>query len=262
VRLRVELAALLWVACAVAAPGLAADATHAAVAQPGAPTASEIDAAFAKVKADPNLADERTVRTLNWKESQKERKKSDWMDWFKWIGNLFGWIAQFSRVLVWVIIAALIGALALFVVRIFMSGRKLGFAAKFVAPTHVQDLDIRPESLPDDLGAAARALWDSGDSRAALALLYRGLLSRLAHVHEVPIRASSTEGDCLALAERKLDAARFDYTTRLVRNWQRAIYGGMTLDTADVHALCAQFSAHLDPPPAEARTGGLAGAAT
>ena len=72
----------------------------------------------------------------------------------------------------------------------------------FVAPTHVRDLDIRPESLPDDIGAAARALWDRGEHRAALALLYRGLLSRLAHVHRLPIRDSSTEGDCLALAAR------------------------------------------------------------
>lgn len=260
-RLRTELAALLLGVglFAAPAPGLAADA---AVAHPGTPTATEIDNALAKVKADPNLADERTVRTLNWKEPQKERKKADWLSWFKWVGDLFGWIAQSSRVLVWVIIAALIGAFVIFVVRIFMSGRDLGFAAKFVAPTHVQDLDIRPESLPDDIGAAARALWDSGDSRAALALLYRGLLSRLAHVHEVPIRASSTEGDCLALASRKLDAARFDYATRLVRIWQRAIYGGVTLDNADVHALCAQFGAHLDPPPAETRAGGFAGAAS
>jgi hypothetical protein len=255
VRLRIELAALLLGACLLAAPGLAAE--------PGAnPTASEIDAAIAKLKADPNLATEHSVRTLNWKDPQEDQKEPEWRDWFQWIGHLFGWIAQSSRVLVWVIIAALIGTLVVVVVRIFMSGRDSAFSARFIAPTHVQDLDIRPESLPDDIGAAARALWDSGDHRAALALLYRGLLSRLAHVHEVPIRASSTEGDCLALAARKLDAARFDYATRLVRLWQRAIYGGVMLDAAEVHALCAQFSTHLDPPPTDARAGGLAGAAT
>jgi hypothetical protein len=64
------------------------------------------------------------------------------------------------------------------------------------------------------------------------------------------------------LAARKLDAARLDYATRLIRSWQRAIYGGVTLDAADVHALCAQFNAHLDPPHAEARADGLAGAAS
>jgi hypothetical protein len=261
VRLRTELAALALCACLLVA--VPASPATAAAEPAGTPTASEIDAAFDKVKADPNLAAERTVRTLNWKDPQEEKKnKSNWMDWFKWVGHLFGWIAQSSRVLMWVIIAALIGAFVVFVVRIFMSGREIGLAARFVAPTHVHDLDIRPESLPDDIGAAARALWDSGDRRGALALLYRGLLSRLAHVHEVPIRASSTEGDCLVLAARKLDAARLDYATRLIRSWQRAIYGGVTLDAADVHALCAQFNAHLDPPHAEARADGLAGAAS
>ena len=59
-------------------------------------------------------------------------------------------------------------------------------------------------AFPPDIGAAARALWDRGEHRAALALLYRGMLSRLAHVHRVPIRDSSTEGDCLALAASHL----------------------------------------------------------
>ena len=131
-------------------------------------------------------------------------------------------------------------------------------------PTHVQDLDIRPESLPPDIGAAARELWDRGEQRAALALLYRGLLSRLAHVYEVPIRDSSTEGDCLTLAARKLDAGRLDYATRLVRTWQRAIYGGLSIDDALVHELCAHFDIHLAQPQPSAeppRAGFASGAA-
>lgn len=258
-RLRVELAALVLLACAFAAP-----ATSAVEADPASPTTAEVDTALAKVKADPNLAAERTIRSLKWdlEEKKEKKRKFDVPSWLRWVGDLFGWIAQTSRILVWVIIAALIAVIVIVVVRIFLSGRDIGLTHKFVAPTHVQDLDIRPESLPDDVGAAARALWDSGDRRAALALLYRGLLSRLAHVHEIPIRASSTEGDCLALAARKLDAARISYVTRLVRSWQRAIYGGVTLDTADVHTLCAQFATHLDPQPAQGGAAGLSEATT
>lgn len=259
-RLRVELAALALLAGAVAMPAMGES-----VPEPVSPTMDEVDAALAKVKADPNLAAERTIRSLKWDmdEQKKKKKKFDVPSWLRWIGDLFGWIAQSSRILVWVIIAALIAAIVLALVRILMAGRDVGTGGTFVAPTHVQDLDIRPESLPDDIGAAARALWDSGDPRAALALLYRGLLSRLAHVHEVPIRASSTEGDCLALAARKLDPARLEYVTRLVRSWQRAIYGGVTLDSADIYALCAQFSTHLDPSPAQSMRGdGLTEATT
>ena len=74
------------------------------------------------------------------------------------------------------------------------------------------------------------------------------MLSRLAHVYEVPIRDSSTEGDCLALAERKLDVVRIAYITQLIRTWQRATYGGIAIETSVAHELCAGFAANLDPP--------------
>lgn len=220
---------------------------------------AEVERAVEDVRKDPNLSSQRTVRTLDWDwkpEEDKERKKSDLPAWLKWIGDLFLWIAQGSRFLMWIVIAILVGLLAMFLVRVFASGRDgFGRGTRFIAPTHVQDLDIRPESLPPDIGAAARRLWDGGEHRAALALLYRGMLSRLAHVHEVPIRDSSTEGDCLVLAARKLDAARVAYATRLVRTWQRAIYGGITVESADVYALCAGFSEHLDSAGAAATPG-------
>ena len=108
----------------------------------------------------------------------------------------------------------------------------------------------------------ARALWDAGEQRAALALLYRGLLSRLAHVYEVPIRDSSTEGDCLISRHASWKHAALEYATRLVRTWQRAIYGGLSIESEVVHELCANFDQHLERP-AEAgapRRSPLAGA--
>lgn len=222
-------------------------------------TQAEIDHAIEAVKKDPNLASKQTVRTLRWdakpdKEKKKEKKRNsfEWPDWLSSIGDLFGWIGETSRMLMWVVIGVLAALLAWFVVKLLAGQRLTSNPRRFVPPTHVQDLDIRPESLPDDIGASARALWDRGEHRAALALLYRGMLSRLVHAYEVPIRDSSTEGDCLALAARRLDAARLEYTTRLVRTWQRAIYGGMTIDTPVIHELCAQFDVHLAQPQATA----------
>ncbi len=237
----------VWVLLLGTAPCLPA-----AQAELPAPSDADVERAMDAVKKDPNLSAERTVRTLAWDPAPKKKKReSNMPGWLSWIGDLFLWIAQLSRFLVWVVIAILIGLLATFIIRMFASSRDgLRRGTRFVAPTHVQDMDIRPESLPADIGAAARALWDRGEQRAALALLYRGLLSRLAHVYEVPIRASSTEGDCLLLAGRKLDATRIAYVTRPVRTWQRAIYGGVQIESADVHALCAGFAQHLDPPPA------------
>jgi hypothetical protein len=109
----------------------------------------------------------------------------------------------------------------------------------------VQSLDIRPESLPDDIGAAARGLWDGGEHRASLALLYRGMLSRLAHVHRVPIRDSSTERDCLTLAANHLTPAACNYASFLVRVWQQSVYGGENAQPATLHQLCDDFAGML-----------------
>ena len=119
-------------------------------------------------------------------------------------------------------------------------------ADQFVPPTHVRDLDIRPESLPANIGAAARKLWDRGDHRAALSLLYRGLLSRLTHVHRMPIQDSSTEGDCLALLAGRVTPKTGDYSARLVGAWQGFVYGGTEAPATEIHALCEEFAAALD----------------
>ena len=215
------------------------------------PDAAEVERAVETLKADPDLATETTVRRLAW-DTQPEKKEParGSPSWLEWIFDLFGWILQTSQMLFWLLIAIFVAVLVVLLVRLFSTRGSEARAARFLAPTHVQDLDIRPESLPDDIGAAARELWDRGEHRAALALLYRGLLSRLAHGYEVPIRDSSTEGDCLMLAARILDARRIEYATRLVRTWQRAIYGGLSIDSGVVHELCAGFDTHLDRPAA------------
>jgi hypothetical protein len=228
---------LAVLACAPAWPDTARPATMA-----------EVDHAIQAVKADPNLATEEKAKRLVWDSDEKKERKSTHNYGWQWLADLFGWLAGTSAVIVWVLLAGLAALLVVFIARVVMKHRLPERGRSFVAPTHVQDLDIRPESLPPDIGAAARAWWDRGEQRAALALLYRGMLSRLAHVHEVAIRDSSTEGDCLTLAARKLDPARVDYVTQLIRTWQRAIYGGITADTAQVWDLCARFAANLDGP--------------
>jgi Domain of unknown function (DUF4129) len=208
-----------------------------------APDRAEISRAIASVKADPNLATERTIKTLRWKAAAAQRPWR-WPGWFSWIGGFFGWLAESIRAIVWLAAAALAGLLVVYLSRIARTRLGASDDEPFVAPTHVRDLDIRPESLPADVGAAARQLWERGEQRAALALLYRGMLSRLAHVHRVPIRDSSTEGDCLALASAQLPD-RSEYLTRLVRAWQRLGYGHEAVESAAVYGLCDEFDPAL-----------------
>jgi hypothetical protein len=221
--------------------------------------AAEITRALDVVKADPNLTSERTIKTLRWKRTAT--RPSHIPGWLAWIVGLFRWLDESARLLVWGAVVALAALLVAYIVRaVGRHGLPASRGEAFVAPTHVRDLDIRPESLPDDIGCAARALWDRGEHRPALALLYRGMLSRLAHVHRVPIRDSSTEGDCLAMAASHLPQGGREYASHLVRVWQRFVYAGQDTQSATVYVLCDEFGSALDlaSPLDSLRPGGAA----
>ena len=227
-----------------------ATAVPVAAQQPArAPDEQAIERALREVKADPNVATERTIKMLRWKQSGDAPKPKARPAWLDWVAGFFRWLDQSARVLVWIVVGGLVAMLAFYIVRTLRAWEAVPGDAEFVAPTHVQDLDIRPESLPADIGGTARRLWDRGEHRASLALLYRGLLSRLAHVHHLPVRDSSTEGDCLALSTRMETAGR-DYAARLIVLWQAAVYGHLDADTTVVHALCDGFAPALDAPAA------------
>lgn len=241
--------------------GASAAAQDAAPVEP--PPLSRTDAARAleHVKADLNLGGERRIRALRWIQDNEPQTTSGW---FEWLTGFFAWLGQTARVLVWVAAALLAGLLAFALVRLLQRAEVASLPGSMVSPpTHVRDLDIRPESLPHDIGAAARRLWDAGNHRGSLALLYRGLLSQLVHVHNAPVRDSSTEGDCLTLAASHLREQANAYAGTLIRTWQRAVYGHQAVDTPVVYALCDGFAdalrlavpAHspLDHPPAVRR---------
>ena len=226
----------------------------AAVADSDKPTREQITAAIEKLEADPNLGTEKKTRQLRRNSNStsstapQARESSSWL---KWLADAFAWLAGTARALLWILAIVLVAVLAIWIKRFLESraGRR-STALKFsAAPTHVRDLDIRPESLPDDIGRAALELWQRNEHRAAMALLYRGLLSRLAHVHGVPIRDSSTEGDCLALATANLPAARSAYAGKLIRTWQRAVYGNTEPTVEQMQTLCGEFAAAIDAPP-------------
>ena len=213
-----------------------------------APTDRDVERAVETLKTDPNLSQERKTKTLRFRRDAEEKPRER-SSFGEWVSSFFGWVGGLSRVLVWVILGVLALVLLGFLLRLLKDLEKGSFSKSPPAPTHVRDLDIRPESLPDDIGAAALELWQRGEHRGALALLYRGLLSRLVHSFQVPVTDSTTEGDCLALAAKHLQAERRDYVTRLIRTWQRATYGGRDAQSEEVQALCAGFATALAVKP-------------
>ena len=174
-----------------------------------------------------------------------------------WIAGFFGWTMQSARYLMWAALMFLAAWLGVYLWRAVRDRQSAAEKAEaFVPPTHVRNLDIRPESLPANIGLAARALWDRGEQRAALSLLYRGLLSRLSHVHRVPIKDSSTEGDCLLLLPGRVSPQASEYSERLMDAWRGFVYGGNGAPATAVHELCDGFAGALDRAVARPIQGG------
>lgn len=122
-----------------------------------------------------------------------------------------------------------------------------------MAATEVAGLDIRAESLPADVPAAVRALWDQGERRNALALLYRATLSRLVTLHGLRLAQGATEGDCLRMARQAaLPPARYDVADTVTTLWLNGAYGGRWPDSAAVHAACGAWHAQFDAPQGSA----------
>jgi len=233
-----------------------ASAPQAAASQPVPrtdPRAIRVEKAVDELRTDPLLTGKHKELRPRWipdDEPKKKKKPRPDPSWFSWLAGFGRFLSDTSRFLLWGAVAVLV-ALALVSARHLVNLRAFERRVKAeAAVSHVRDLDVRPESLPDDVGAAAWALWQAGRVPEAMSLLYRGALSRLIHKYRVPITSSATEGECLDLARAGLEPPALRYVTQVVRAWQASIYGGRALSAAMGEALCTGFGQRLDGRPA------------
>lgn len=238
-RLRLTMASMLLgaaVACALAA------------AAPTAPTGArapissgQIKSAVEAVKRDPNLGGETTVRTLHWVKGDEPPPK----DAPSWLRGLFAFLSKGSGVLLWILGAVAVAIAAVWVLRVARLHSPPQAPSATQAPSQVLAMDIRPDSLPNDVGAAALQLLGAGRMREALSLLYRGALSRAVHGLGVTIGESFTEGEVLGAVQTRLDAGGIRYFAELVRVWRRAVYAGEAVPAELVRPLCEEFRTRL-----------------
>jgi hypothetical protein len=205
-------------------------------------SAETVDAAAWAVRADPDIGGMHKKRTWQFKRDESKPKP---VSPDPWLVDFARWLAESGRLFIWLFGAAALAALIVTARRWVAVHGEFSLRSGARLPSHVRELDIRPESLPDDIGAAVRAAWLAGERRSALSLLYRGTLSRLVHSLSVPIDDGSTEGDCVRLARAVLPDDRSDFVGRIVVAWQLAVYGNRPVATATVLSICDDFDRML-----------------
>jgi hypothetical protein len=198
---------------------------------------------LARVLEDPVFgAKEKDTRWVP--RSRDDDERAPWLErLLRQIGRIMDAIARAGRVVVWTVgIAAL--AVALYLV-IRYRGRWLRGRARREAPETLFGLDVRPQSLPPDIAAAARALLAAGDAAGALGLLYRGALSALVNFAAVDFRAGDTERDCWRRAGPALSRDGARYFRALLDAWLTTAYAHRPPAREDLARLCDEWGGHF-----------------
>jgi hypothetical protein len=146
------------------------------------------------------------------------------------------WVAKLVQYVLWVLVAVAVGYLLWWILRTLPRFGREPPAERYRAPASLFGMELAPETLPDDVPAAAMRLLRDGQARQALALLYRGSLSRLVHERGVELRASHTELEVLALAPS-------DYLRQLVDAWRACAYAERAPAPQAIEALAQGYAA-------------------
>jgi hypothetical protein len=145
------------------------------------------------------------------------------------------WVAEVARLVLWALVVA-VAAYALWkLAQALPAWRRAPPIEPYRPPAALFGMELAPESLPADVPGMALQLLQQGRTREALALLYRGSLSRLVHERGVQLAASHTEQEVLSLAPSP-------YLQGLVDAWRACAYAQRLPAREAVAALAAGYA--------------------
>jgi hypothetical protein len=175
-------------------------------------------------------------------EGNPDAKPFDW----SWVGRLMKWMSELSRAAAWVAAALALVFVLYYLARYVRLHRFADLAQR--RPDFLFGLDVRPESLPEDVAGTAEALARESKLREALSLLYRGALVRFMDAG-IEFRHGDTESDCMRRVEAAERAARKAYFRQLVDAWQSLAYGHQPVEPSAVAALARGWREHFSTAP-------------
>ena len=166
-----------------------------------------------------------------WQSRERDSQGKGWdLGWLRAVGYA---LAKAGEVLMWIAAGALL-AYALWWASRMLPRWRAAAPEPYRPPAALFGMDLAPENLPPDVGAAAAALAREGKLREALGLLYRGALSELVHKRGVRLLASHTEGEAVRLA-------KVAYFGALVDAWQQCAYASRMPQAKDVERLANDY---------------------
>lgn len=213
--------------------------------KPSAPLRSQAKRQIMEVLKDPQFQQFETrtlIEPLHKSEPEKTRRD------YSGVGAFLQLVAEILRGLVWV----LLGGVVLFA--LYWILRRLHWIqpparSTWTPPETLFGLDVRRESLPQDVAAAAAQLARAGKLIEALSLLYRGALVALLHRDQIELASGDTESDCLVKTRDRVAAPTYVYLSRLLSTWQAAAYAHRIPPQPEVEQLATEWPAFFRADP-------------
>jgi hypothetical protein len=171
-----------------------------------------------------------------------------------WLAGLRGFLHRGAKVLAAIGETLLwVGALLVVFLIVYYRGRWLPFLGRLgrVSRTPPVSREVRltfaGRPLPDDIPAAALALWRAGRHAEALGLLYRGALARAHERFDLSLPPGATEGEALRAIAHVTPAARA-YFAALTAAWMALAYARRAPEAIapEIEPLAEGFRRHLE----------------
>ena len=222
-------------------------------------------ATFTSEPVNPELAKKYITDILRQPEFQTTREEQHWQridesgdeptvteevpEDFSLLPGLIVILANSLEILLWILLGLVI---------VFLLRRAPHWLEKFSfqtkdQPIHVVQPRILDESLKDNpfaksssLSRQAWAIWQAGQPRVAISLLYRGALAILISRHKLAILDSATESECVRLVERHQPVELFNYFSELTRHWQSVAYAQRFPSDMEAQQLCKEWAQYFE----------------
>ncbi|AQQ69083.1 hypothetical protein Mag101_16710 [Microbulbifer agarilyticus] len=243
-------------------------------------TPAQAEEQIDEVMAEDDFHQKETVR--GWRLKDFEETKYHFPEWviaiIEWLEGL-GWdddsdeteaswvplLAGIVEVILWILALALVVWLAWHCrkyIRRALGLRTRTINAPVERPETLFGLDVRDDSLPDDVTAEVLALWERGRQREAISLLYRASLAHLINRYNCPFQDHHTEAECAQLVHeesglnKQITPKLVQLFSRLTQVWQHQAYAHRAPATPLLESLCRDWLISFSASPTDGDTQG------
>ncbi|MFC1664495.1 DUF4129 domain-containing protein [Pseudomonadota bacterium] len=169
-----------------------------------------------------------------------ENRKSDTSS-ISWVQSIGRMLAHLFEVLLWVIPIIIIIYLVLYFKDKNLYFRFYKKEDDYNPPISLFGLDMRDESLPDNVLGEVDRLWRLKKHRQSLSLLYRASLVRMMRTHQVEFAQGDTEGECLQKVRSAVAQDLATYFKKMTGAWITLAYGHQSPSSEMFDDLCRSW---------------------